>query len=97
MTKMENIRNHLKNIHKYEQDDENFLAQILFNITENYECLRHSMEVQLEQSTDTYLVRSRFLQPLETILKRSGSELIRDFDQLVIDAEMTNRGIQQSN
>ena len=53
--------------------------------------------VSLEQSTDTYLVRSRFLQPLETILKRSGSELIRDFDQLVIDAEMTNRGIQQSN
>ena len=55
------------------------------------------MTVSLEQSTDTYLVRSRFLQPLETILKRSGSELIRDFDQLVIDAEMTNRGIQQSN
>lgn len=46
--------------------------------------------VGLEQSADTYLVRSRFLQPLETILKRSGSELIRDFNQLVIDADTTN-------
>ena len=53
--------------------------------------------VSLEQAPDTYLVRSRVFQPLVTILKRSGSELIRDFDQLVIDAEMTNRGIQQSN
>ena len=53
--------------------------------------------VGLEQSADTYLVRSRFLQPLETILRRSGSELIRDFDRLVIDADTTNRGLQQSN
>ena len=53
--------------------------------------------VGLEQSADTYLVHSWFLQPLETILKRSGSELIRNFDQLVIDADTTNRGIQPSN
>ena len=51
--KIEAVRTLLKDTHKHILEEEEFLSQLLCNLTPEYECLRHSMEVQLGQTTDT--------------------------------------------